>query len=661
MTRRMIPLGAGYFAGLFAAFYLCVNGLLGRAGFIVLTVCALFLGFLSLVFKMKFRARVMLFCSAFAAATACSAVYACTRLWPLEALDGSEAEVSGRIISYTEDDLSAVVIKGSVDGIPAKSVIYVGGFSGRCGDFVRLTARVGKIKDTPFFRAREYYLPDGILLSGTAIGDVNITRSGQTAIAALREYSRKVSLNIRRSVGGEAGELLSALLTGDRSSFSDGLRLKLNRSGTAHLAAVSGLHVTVVSLFVVTILKRLKAPRWLSAAVTIAFVMAFIVFSGARVSAIRAGIMTAISVASALAKRRTDAFNTICICAVAMTLFNPFAAADSSLCLSLAGVFGVSVAAPAIIKEFGIKAKLLSAGVVSLCASTVTAPFVMLWFNEISLVSPITNIAAVPLCSAALVLGMIYAATLSVFTPIIKLAGIFCGAAVKLSEAVSSLGFTYIPLGTRIVGTAVMCGAAFTAASYLITKKPRVCAFAAALCTALVMTFYSVRTVSAEKNLYLTVMSRSDYQALVLRKGGECIIIDFDGRMSSEAENFIERFGVSDIRAVVLLDGTDSGYSAYLSLNPDAVYCYGGAYVFGEEVPQYGIYGGSSAEIFGAELLFEKDCVKIFCNEKNATVCKGRAADGDGLCISLLDGLTVINDGEDTDIFRDGFIKEFRM
>ena len=660
MTRPMIPFGTGFFAGLFAAFFLCVNGPLGTAGFAVLALSALLLGALSLVFKMKFRGRAMLFCAAFALAAAYSALFASFRLFPLETLNGTEAEVSGRVISYTEGDRSRVVISGTVGGIPAKAVIYAAGFSGSAGDGAELTARISKLEDTPFFRSREYYLPDGILVSGSAVGGVTTSAHGKTAIDFLREYGGSVSLNIRRNVGGEAGELLSALLTGDRTSFSDGLRLKLNRSGTAHLAAVSGLHVTVLAVFITAVFKKLRLPRGLSAAATLAFIAAFIVFSGMRVSAVRAGIMAAISAASVLVRRRTDAFNTLCVCAVAMTAFDPFAAADSSLCLSLAGTFGVSVAAPALIKALGAKGKITRAILSSLCASVLTAPFVMLWFNELSLVSPITNLAAVPLCSAALVLGMKYAATGCLFTPIIKLAGLLCGAAVKLSGAVAGLGFTYIPLGSAAVGTAAACGAAISAAVYLVTKKPRVCAVVAALCLAITMGIYGAQTVITDGNLYLGVMSRSDSSALVLRKGGECIIIDFDGKMSSESENYIERSGVRKVRAVFLLGGADAGYSAYLPLGPDGVYCLGGAYSSGE-IPQTAIYDGSSAEIFGARLEFESGEVKIFTDNSSVTVKNGGAAEDGGIRISLLDGLTVIKSGESAEIYGGGLLKELEV
>ncbi len=661
MTRRMIPLGTGYFAGLFAAFYLCVNGPLKETGFVFPAAAALLLGAFALVFRMRFRARAMLFCAAFAVAAASSALYTHFRLKPLEALDGAEVSVSGRVVSYTEDDLSRVVIAGEVGGIPAKAVIYAANFSGGLGDRAELTALVSKIEDTPFFASREYYFPDGVLLSGTSSGGVTVTPGRRTLFGALREYGVSVSLNIRRNVGGEAGELLSALLTGDRSSFSEGLRLKLNRSGTAHLAAVSGLHVIVLSMFIALLFKRLKAPRWLSAAVSVAFVAAFIVFSGMRVSAIRAGIMAAISAASVLARRRADAFNTICLCAVSMTVFNPFSAADSSLCLSLAGTFGVSAAAPALIEGFGIKNKLLRALSASLCASALTAPFVMMWFNELSLISPITNLAAVPLCSAALILGMIYAATGCLFTPIIRLAGLLCGATVKLGGAVSKLGFTYIPLGSAAVGTAAACAAAISAAVYLVTKKPRVCALAAALCTALTACVYGVQTVFTDGSLYLGVMSRSDSSALVLRKGGECIIIDFDGKMSSESEDYLERAGISKIKAVFLLDGADAGYSAYLPLGPEGVYCFGGAYASDGSADIHAIYGGSSAEIFGAKLLFENDCVKIYTDRGSVEVKNGAAADDGDIKISLLDGLTVINGGSGAEVYRGGLIKDMEV
>ena len=658
MTRRLIPISAGFLAGLFAAFQLCVNGGFGLNGFLYLIAAAALLGFLSIIFHVRFRARVLVFCCAFAVACAYSAASTALKLLPLEALDGETVEIVGKVVDYTESDRSAVTVSGRVNGIRTKVLVYISGFSGDLGDEVRLFARVSKLGDSPFFRSREYYLPDGVLLTASAAGGFEVTPSSRSLFDLLRGYSTRVSLEIRKNVGGESGELLAAMVTGDRTAFSDGLRLKLNRAGVGHLAAVSGLQVSIVALAVMLFMRKLRASRLFSAAVTEACVAAFIVFSGLRVSAIRAGIMMTVAILSTIAKRRSDPLNTICLCGLLMTVWNPYSAADSSLVLSLSGVFGVAVMSPAVARAFSLRLKIVKSLAASLCACAATAPFIMLYFNELSIVSPLTNLFAIPVCALALMLGMVYALTGCAVPGIARFAGFLVGTVIRASGAVSQHRFTYIPLGSNILVFSAAFAAATVIAIYLLTHRSRFTAFCAVLCAAAVICVYGAQSIITQNNIYLTALSRNSDHALVLRKGAECIIIDFDGGMAGGVETVIERSGIAKVRAVLLFDNAEAAYSAYaeMPIAPDIVYLPENAYVFGGKVATENLPDGSSIGIFGAELTLKDGGVSIYLSDSVTTV----AQDGSGT-INMLNGITVLNENGEIRVFKGDIIKEIKL
>ena len=651
MTRKLIPISAGFMAGLFTAFMLCVNGPLSVRGCVWLIACAAFIGLSAIVFRVRFRARVIVFCSAFVVAASYSAVYTAIRLAPLEALDGETVSIVGKVIGYTDGDRSAVTVDGRVNGIRTKALVYISGFSGDFGDELTITAWVSKIDDTPFFRSREYYLPDGIYVTASAVGDVKVISSKRTVFDILRGYSRDVSLSIRSNVGGEAGELLAAMVTGDRTAFSDGLRFKLNRAGVGHIASVSGLHVSIVAIAVMALLRKLRAPRVVCASLTELCVFAFIVFSGLRVSAVRAGIMMTVVIAATLFKRRTDPLNTICLCGLLMTIGNPYSAADSSLVLSLAGVFGVAVMSSNVDKEFGLQGWIAQSLSASFCACAATAPFIMLWFNELSLISPLTNLFAIPLCSLALLLGMIYALTGCSLTVVIRIAGFITGVVVKACGFISQLRFTYIPIGSKAVVLSAWFSAVIVLTVYLSTKKVRTAAFSAVLCAAMVLCIHGAQSISARNSIYMTVMCRGEDHALLLRKGAECIIIDFDGGLSGGVQTSIERSGAAKVRAVILFDNAEAAYSAYADLptTPEIIYLPENAYIFGGSIPHENLPDGSSIEIFGAEMLFRNGGMGISLpnpglDEQNS--------------IHLLKGLTVINRNGEIDVYKGEIMME---
>ncbi|MFC6923730.1 DNA internalization-related competence protein ComEC/Rec2 [Microbulbifer taiwanensis] len=116
-------------------------------------------------------------------------------------------------------------------------------------------------------------------------------------LPALRQWlrDRLTALPVRRS------ELLCALLLGDRSGLSSGDRQLLRETGTAHLLAISGLHVGMVTGFFLLLGKLLgrlvglatgATPRGLAVFLALAGSLAYTLLAGAPLSARRALAMT---------------------------------------------------------------------------------------------------------------------------------------------------------------------------------------------------------------------------------------------------------------------------------------------------------------------------------------------------------------------------------
>lgn len=642
----MIPLSLGFISGHFAAFFLCVSGFSGEYGFVFLCTFACVIGFLSMLLKVGFRARVMVFSASFAIAVALSGLHTALRLTPLERLDGTTAEVTGRVISATLGDRSAVTVSGKVNGIHARILVYINGFNGQIGDEISLIARVSKHDNSPFFRAREYYLPDGIMLTGSSAEVISLEHKTDF-ISLIRSCSDHVSQKIRREIGGEAGELMAAMITGDRTAFSDSLRTKLNRTGVGHLAAVSGLHVSVVAGAVLYFTRKINAPKLLSAAVSELCMIGFIIFAGLRISAIRAGLMMSVVILGSLIRRRTDALNTICLCGLIITTTNPYAAGDSSLILSLSGVFGAAVLSKAAAKEFGLRRKIPKALAVSVSAFSATAPFMTLWFDEIPLLSPFMSLITVPACSLALVLGMLYTSTGCAFQPLIKLAGWICGAVIKLCDHASTHFAFSIPVGYKTASYSVVIGAVLCITVFLLTKAPRTTALLAAMCIAVTISAYSIEAVFFHNSPDLFAISSNGSHGLVLRKNTECFIVDLSGGLFSDMETVLARNGITDVIGVIICENAEAGYSAYANLSPapKTIILPDDSYVFGGNVDCVNIPFGSSISVFGAEIFVLENRIRVTFDGEDISAASGFYAGDGSISISFFDNLTVIDDG----------------
>ena len=206
-----------------------------------------------------------------------------------------------------------------------------------------------------------------------------------------------------------------ALLIGDRKDISTALREKFNRAGVGHLLAISGLHIGIVATVMFAIFRWLLTwfspvlwagwTRRIAAILTFAPVLAYGFIAGMSPSTQRAVIMVSVFLLTLLFDRDQDLVNTICIAGMLILICNPPALYSISFQLSFTAVlvivWGLSLMRPFLQKTQDIKTALITKGVVfmavTLLATVGTAPLVMVYFNQISLIGLVVNIVAIPL------------------------------------------------------------------------------------------------------------------------------------------------------------------------------------------------------------------------------------------------------------------------
>ena len=120
----------------------------------------------------------------------------------------------------------------------------------------------------------------------------------------------------------EKAAFLSGLLFGERAEFSDGFVTNLKNSGTTHLVALSGYNISIITVGLASIFiyfTKRRTAFWLS----VLFVIAFVVMTGAEESVVRAAIMGVIFLISKQNSRLYSVRNAITLTAAIMLLFNP--------------------------------------------------------------------------------------------------------------------------------------------------------------------------------------------------------------------------------------------------------------------------------------------------------------------------------------------------
>ena len=266
------------------------------------------------------------------------------------------------------------------------------------------------------------------------------------SVMKFRDYASQI---IRDNTGEREGAFLTAMLCGDKTDLDDVTKTMLYRSGIGHLFAVSGTHLAVIAMFFGFIINRLFSSKRIRFILIEAVIVVFIAFAGFSPSVMRAGIMMSAVQCSGIFRRRADTLNSLGICSAAMCAFNPYLVRNVSFSMSLAAAFAAGVVGPALDRSLTDKRFVrLSRSFVSVTVVLfVTLPLAAVYFTEVSVISPVTNLFAIPLCTFSLMLVTAAVLTgggaVSVF--ILKAAGVIAGFVIRLAERLSGLSFAAVP------------------------------------------------------------------------------------------------------------------------------------------------------------------------------------------------------------------------
>jgi ComEC/Rec2-related protein len=118
------------------------------------------------------------------------------------------------------------------------------------------------------------------------------------------DFSRRIGIGVDND--DETEVLNRALFLGVRSEIDSETREVFAASGTAHLFAVSGLHVLVVAKFFSVLLSFTGFPSRFKALVLIPLIWFYVLVVGAGPSAVRAGMMASFCWSAALFWRKSD-------------------------------------------------------------------------------------------------------------------------------------------------------------------------------------------------------------------------------------------------------------------------------------------------------------------------------------------------------------------
>lgn len=192
---------------------------------------------------------------------------------------------------------------------------------------------------------------DGIGGSGFFLGHPELT--GHPGLAwdlasQINAIRHQIGQILRSALPDQSSALATALIVGDRSGISDATNETLRRSGLAHILAISGLHMALVSLTVIALVRLIGAfhmelvsrhavKKW-AGGVGLMFATAYLLLSGANVSTQRAYVMAAIMLVAVMFDRRALTMRNVALAAIVVLCIAPEAILHPGFQMSFAAV-----------------------------------------------------------------------------------------------------------------------------------------------------------------------------------------------------------------------------------------------------------------------------------------------------------------------------------
>lgn len=500
-----------------------------------------------------------------------------------ESFCGKEAVYYGKITDIKDHaaDKSTYLLKGEFEnGYRADISLYTGSIDAEYGDYLKVKAEFEDFENSYLFSSKAYYNGKNIILQSDNITSCEITKNNSLSVRLIKKiqnYKEYVSKRIIIKTGSEYGGILNAMMFGDKDNLSGETKTAFYRTGIGHVMAVSGLHLVFLISIFSFLLKKIKAPRFAEFILSVIITVLFAACVNFPVSVIRAGIMMIALKGSAIFFRQTDSLNTIGICAFIMSVFCPWFMSDSSFLLSVSGTFGISVAAPyfsSMIKDKGIFTKCIKSFVSMLCVSITVFPVSAIYFDETSLLSPVSNVILIPLCMVIMFLGfaLFFSGAEGFISDVIFIIEKPLLHFIKyISEKTASFDFSHISLGNDYIQIILFFCSFAVILSVIFFSDKKIPLFTVMLSVlALSAGIYKDKT-EYRNVLRIAFLGNKNDTAIAAVYNNNTEIIDLTGgyNNSSYVNKYLQQNEINDISSLIL---TKKCASACASYNKSLIY-----------------------------------------------------------------------------------------
>jgi len=385
--------------------------------------------------------------------------------------------------------------------------------------------------------------------------------------------------------------LLKAYIIGDKSGIEENVSTLFSVTGLSHVLAVSGMHLAVFIAALTAFFRMIRLPKRRQMYLTIFAIIFFVLFTGASVSTIRAGLFCLIALFAELVFKRSDSLTTLAEVAAILLCTNPLIAFNASFLLSFSATLGIILFSERICAVFAhlyqklkpatrrkkILKSLCDLIAVGISAQIFTIPVLIYLFGEFSIVTILATILITPLLAPALIGGLLFCA-LGIISQTIAypFAGfVYCCAwlMIKVAQLFAAIPFAKIPFGSITPFLLLVYIASLSIGYFLFIRRNKAGYLISLYSVMMLCIVFLVHAISVYPTAKVSFINVGQGDCTLIQLPGNCdILIDAGGKENDykTAENVVKPYltqnGVYDIEYVFASHGHEDHVNGIIGL-----------------------------------------------------------------------------------------------
>ena len=573
MKNKFAAIGFTYLAGLICSSFL---------GFLPsLIICGVAI-LMAVGFAIARKSDISPVFLVFGIALTVYSIYTCLVYDKVVAYSGKTADVTATVTNVNEigNDLAIYEVTAQVDGVETKFSIFYSDIGVKIGDRLTFTAKFSELSDNTNFAEKSYYKTKGIFLDATVKSAVSVEKAeGFNLIRELTEFNGFIAERISTHLPDDEGAILRAFFLGDKSALSNDLENNIRYNGISHLAAVSGLHLTIIShilmfLFSLTPFRNSRKIKFLMLTAIIIF---FMIFFRMSQSVLRAGIMLIVYYGAETMMRSASTINSMGFATFLIVLFNPYACLDTGLLLSLAGTFGIGVIAPKIKRALR---KVRFSNIISFFASLLaptlcTLPLVAIFFDGVSTIGLISNLLLYPFFLVAMFCVIIFIFFGGNGEGLMFGAGLCAKAMLSIIKTLGGVKYNYISLDYDFVVPILVASCVMAVLVHIVLKSVSRTTMAVGLCVCTLAFAIAITRFMNSGRTELRVYSDGENACVLVKSNVGAVVVATDDspEICAEIKRYMKVNYIDELSALCLLNSGSNNMSE-LNLIPTKYLAY---------------------------------------------------------------------------------------